>query len=47
MKEDDLLNMNEQHKFSFRKLIGFIGPGLLVSIAYIDPGNLSGDILGG
>src|SRR5687767_5362473 len=26
--------------FSWRKLLAFMGPGFLVSIAYIDPGNL-------
>jgi hypothetical protein len=26
-------------KFSLRKLWAFSGPGLLISIAYVDPGN--------
>jgi len=26
-------------KFRLRKLLQFLGPGFLVSIAYIDPGN--------
>lgn len=25
--------------FSFRKLFAFMGPGILISIAYMDPGN--------
>lgn len=31
-------------KYSFKELISHIGPGLLVSIAYMDPGNLGADI---
>lgn len=31
-------------KFSFRKLMNFAGPGLLMSIAYLDPGNIAGDL---
>ena len=27
-------------KFSFRKLWAFTGPGFLMSIAYLDPGNI-------
>ena len=27
------------HKFSFNKLLVFIGPGFLMSIAYLDPGR--------
>lgn len=30
--------------FSWRRLVQFIGPGLLMSIAYIDPGNLESDL---
>eukprot|EP01114_Cavostelium_apophysatum_P023947 TRINITY_DN919_c0_g2_i1.p1 TRINITY_DN919_c0_g2~~TRINITY_DN919_c0_g2_i1.p1 ORF type:complete len:564 (-),score=72.55 TRINITY_DN919_c0_g2_i1:79-1770(-) len=33
--------------FSFRKLWAFLGPGVLVSIAYIDPGNFATDIAAG
>ncbi|KAJ3616688.1 hypothetical protein Zmor_011728, partial [Zophobas morio] len=33
--------------FSFRALFNFIGPGLLISIAYLDPGNLLADIQAG
>lgn len=35
---------NENVKFSWKELAKYFGPGLLVSIAYIDPGNLAGDI---
>ena len=31
-------------KFNFKKLMGFAGPGLLMSIAYLDPGNIEGDL---
>ncbi|EGR27023.1 Nramp family mn2+ fe2+ transporter, putative [Ichthyophthirius multifiliis] len=31
-------------RFSFRELLSYLGPGLLVSVAYLDPGNLSGNI---
>eukprot|EP00475_Leptophrys_vorax_P026587 TRINITY_DN3764_c1_g1_i2.p1 TRINITY_DN3764_c1_g1~~TRINITY_DN3764_c1_g1_i2.p1 ORF type:complete len:549 (-),score=126.29 TRINITY_DN3764_c1_g1_i2:59-1705(-) len=34
-------------QFSFRKLWAFMGPGFLVSIAYMDPGNLDTDIQAG
>eukprot|EP00798_Chlamydomonas_sp_ICE-L_P021091 gene21091-27978_t len=30
--------------FSFQKLMKFMGPGLLMSIAFVDPGNLEGDL---
>ena len=29
---------------AFKKLLRFAGPGFLISIACLDPGNLSGDI---
>jgi len=33
--------------FSWRKLWLFTGPGLLMSIAFLDPGNLEGDLQAG
>jgi hypothetical protein len=33
--------------FSFRKLWIYTGPGWLMSIAYLDPGNIEGDLLAG
>ncbi|XP_018326519.1 protein Malvolio-like [Agrilus planipennis] len=33
--------------FSFRKLLAFAGPGFLVSIAYLDPGNIESDLQSG
>eukprot|EP00274_Cyanoptyche_gloeocystis_P003909 CAMPEP_0196665002 /NCGR_PEP_ID=MMETSP1086-20130531/59292_1 /TAXON_ID=77921 /ORGANISM="Cyanoptyche gloeocystis , Strain SAG4.97" /LENGTH=125 /DNA_ID=CAMNT_0042001555 /DNA_START=91 /DNA_END=465 /DNA_ORIENTATION=+ len=37
----------QQFSFSFRKLWTYTGPAFLVSIAYIDPGNLATDLQAG
>ena len=37
----------ESFKFSWKKLSSFIGPGFLMSIAYLDPGNIAGDLSAG
>jgi Mn2+/Fe2+ NRAMP family transporter len=37
----------ERNRFSWRALWAFIGPGFLISIAYIDPGNITMDIISG
>ncbi|KAK7573918.1 hypothetical protein V9T40_011109 [Parthenolecanium corni] len=37
----------ESHGFSFRKLWAFTGPGFLMSIAYLDPGNIESDLQSG
>ncbi|XP_078057170.1 natural resistance-associated macrophage protein 2-like [Mustelus asterias] len=34
-------------RFSFRKLWAFAGPGFLMSIAYLDPGNIESDLQSG
>lgn len=34
-------------RFSFRKLWAFSGPGFLMSIAYLDPGNIESDLQSG
>ena len=34
-------------RFSFRKLLAFSGPGFLMSIAYLDPGNVESDLQSG
>lgn len=34
-------------KFKFKKLLAFAGPGFLMSIAYLDPGNIAGDLTAG
>ncbi|KAJ1525187.1 hypothetical protein ONE63_010019 [Megalurothrips usitatus] len=36
-----------QDTFSFRKLWAFTGPGFLISIAYLDPGNIEADLEAG
>ena len=36
-----------QPTFSFRKLWAFTGPGFLMSIAYLDPGNVESDLQSG
>lgn len=36
-----------QTSFSFRKLWAFTGPGFLMSIAYLDPGNIESDLQAG
>uniref|UniRef100_A0A8D0GN15 Solute carrier family 11 member 2 n=1 Tax=Sphenodon punctatus TaxID=8508 RepID=A0A8D0GN15_SPHPU len=39
---------DEKHPwFSFRKLWAFTGPGFLMSIAYLDPGNIESDLQSG
>ncbi|KAI3726332.1 hypothetical protein L1987_66129 [Smallanthus sonchifolius] len=38
---------NEDYPFSWQKLWRFIGPGFLMSIAFLDPGNLEGDLQAG
>ena len=35
--------LEENGKFSFRTLWAFTGPGFLMSIAYLDPGNIESD----
>lgn len=37
----------ESDGFSFRKLWAFTGPGFLMSIAYLDPGNIESDLQSG
>ena len=34
-------------RFSCQKLMSFVGPGFLMSIAYLDPGNIAGDLSAG
>lgn len=38
---------NSEGWFSFRKLWAFTGPGFLMSIAYLDPGNIESDLQSG
>ena len=41
------MDRNAVFQFSFRRLLVFLGPGFLMSIAYLDPGNLESDIQAG
>jgi len=48
--EDGSINDAEEHahvKFSWRTLWAYTGPGFLMSIAYLDPGNLESDLQAG
>ncbi|XP_033639560.1 natural resistance-associated macrophage protein 2-like [Asterias rubens] len=38
---------DDNYSFSFRKLWAFTGPGFLMSIAYLDPGNIESDLQSG
>ncbi|XP_076063525.1 solute carrier family member malvolio isoform X2 [Oratosquilla oratoria] len=46
---DQIVNIpvTESRAFSFRKLWAFTGPGFLMSIAYLDPGNIESDLQSG
>ncbi|XP_017769455.1 PREDICTED: protein Malvolio-like [Nicrophorus vespilloides] len=46
---DNKIHIPETEKtgFSFRKLWAFTGPGFLMSIAYLDPGNIESDLQSG
>lgn len=43
----DTTDFNSTPPFSWRKLWLFTGPGFLMSIAFLDPGNLEGDLQAG
>jgi len=38
---------SRRHWFTFKKLYAYLGPGFLMSIAYVDPGNLESDLQAG
>lgn len=44
---DEKIRIPERDGFSFRKLWAFTGPGFLMSIAYLDPGNIESDLQSG
>ncbi|XP_046639311.1 natural resistance-associated macrophage protein 2-like isoform X2 [Daphnia pulicaria] len=46
---DELISVPDlnESKFSFRTLWAFTGPGFLMSIAYLDPGNIESDLQSG
>jgi natural resistance-associated macrophage protein len=41
------LEEGRDKKFSWQKLWAYSGPGLLMSLAYLDPGNLESDLQAG
>ncbi|KAK3605980.1 hypothetical protein CHS0354_019659 [Potamilus streckersoni] len=47
VKDDIPRSQVHNVKFSFRKLWAFTGPGFLMSIAYLDPGNIESDLQSG
>ncbi|CAG2163875.1 unnamed protein product [Oppiella nova] len=38
---------SDNYSFSWRRLLAFTGPGFLMSIAYLDPGNIESDLKSG
>ena len=42
-----ITTLNHSSRFSFKKLWAFTGPGFLMSIAYLDPGNIESDLTSG
>ncbi|CAL0305498.1 unnamed protein product [Lupinus luteus] len=38
-QNDDSSNLNQQKQAGWRKFLTYVGPGFLVSLAYLDPGN--------
>ncbi|CAH8463592.1 unnamed protein product [Schistosoma turkestanicum] len=41
------MDSGERNVFSFKRLWAFTGPGFLMSIAYLDPGNIESDLQSG
>ncbi|KAI3821385.1 hypothetical protein L1987_08952 [Smallanthus sonchifolius] len=46
-KDNDHKDMNHDQKPGWKKFISFVGPGFLVSLAYLDPGNMETDLQAG
>lgn len=46
-QEEIIIPNNNNYSFSWRKLWAFTGPGFLMSIAYLDPGNIESDLQSG
>ena len=48
MNLKNILNTKEHHPtFGLKELLGYIGPGLLVTVGFIDPGNWASNIAAG
>ena len=45
--DNEFFYNKKDNKFSFYKLWKYTGPGLLISVAYLDPGNLESDLQDG
>jgi manganese transport protein len=43
----DALRVASSTRFSWRRLAAFVGPGYLVAVGYMDPGNWATDLAGG
>ncbi|PWA57181.1 metal transporter NRAT1 [Artemisia annua] len=43
----DQKDMNHDEKSGWRNFLSFVGPGFLVSLAYLDPGNMETDLQAG
>ena len=39
LEDEEFKEFKKNFRFSWLKLLKFAGPGLLMSIAYLDPGN--------
>ncbi|KAK9080106.1 hypothetical protein SSX86_001781 [Deinandra increscens subsp. villosa] len=46
-KDYDHKHMNSDQKPGWKQFISFVGPGFLVSLAYLDPGNMETDLQAG
>ena len=48
MRTDEPTQARAASRFgAFRRFLGFVGPGFLVSVGYMDPGNWATDLAGG
>ncbi|KAK7282700.1 hypothetical protein RIF29_11683 [Crotalaria pallida] len=46
-QQDDYPASKNEQKSGWRKFLAYVGPGFLVSLAYLDPGNLETDLQAG
>lgn len=44
---DEEIERSSSFSFSFLDLLKHIGPGILIAVSYLDPGNISGDMEAG
>ena len=43
----DILRKDHKREFGIREFLKYIGPGLLVTVGFIDPGNWASNIAAG